>query len=110
MTERGRVYHPADRDTRDLFAGGRVNFTHATAMTLAEWRFEAGAQLPEHSHPHEQISMLLSGEFELTVSGEVYRLLPGSTVVIPSNVRHSGRAIADAHLIDVFHPVREDYR
>ena len=37
-------------------------------------------------------------------------LTPGTVALIPSGVRHSGRAVTDCQLLDVFHPVREDYR
>jgi hypothetical protein len=30
---------------------------------------KAGAPFPEHSHPHEQISNSLEGEFEFTING-----------------------------------------
>ena len=63
-----------------------------------------------HSHPHEQVSNVISGTFELTVDGVPYRLEPGTAVVIPPHAVHSGRSITDSALIDVFYPVREDYR
>ena len=53
----------------------------------------------------------LSGDdVELTVSGETQILGPGAVAVIPSNTTHSGRSVTSARIIDVFHPVREDYR
>jgi quercetin dioxygenase-like cupin family protein len=50
------------------------------------------------------------GEFELTVDGETEVLRPGVVAVIPSDAEHSGRALTDCRVIDIFHPVREDYR
>jgi quercetin dioxygenase-like cupin family protein len=66
--------------------------------------------LPEHSHPHEQITNILSGEFELTVDGEPIRLHAGDYLVIAPDAVHSGRSITDCRILDVFCPVREDYR
>jgi quercetin dioxygenase-like cupin family protein len=66
--------------------------------------------LPEHSHPHGQVTNVLKGEFELTVDGESKRLGPGSVVIIPPNAVHSGKALAKSRVIDVFYPIREDYR
>ena len=79
-------------------------------MTFSYLDVKAGAALPEHSHPHEQVAHVLEGEFQLTVEGVPYRLVPGIVFVIPSDTRHSGLAITDSKLMDVFNPVREDYR
>ncbi|MCI0807084.1 MAG: cupin domain-containing protein, partial [Chloroflexi bacterium] len=45
-----------------------ATFVHTKQMTLANWKITAGSSFPEHSHPHEQIMMVLEGEFELTVA------------------------------------------
>ena len=92
------------------FPGFKVRFVHSATMTFAHWNIEAGAFLPEHSHPHEQVANVIQGEFELTINGETRRLGPGSVGIIPSNAVHSGRAITRCHIIDAFYPIREDYR
>ena len=68
-----------------------------------------GTLLPEHSHPHEQWLNLIEGELELTVGGETRVIHPGITVYIPSNIPHSGKALTECKVIDVFTPVREDF-
>ena len=95
---------------RSPLPGYRVRFVHSETMTLAYWDVDAGSPLPEHQHPHEQIATVVEGEYELVVDGEARVLTPGSVAVIPSHVPHSGVAITDCRLVDVFHPVREDYR
>lgn len=35
---------------------------------------------------------------------------PGGVAVVPSNATHSGRALSACRFVDVFQPVREDYR
>ena len=90
--------------------GYRARMVHSESMTLAYWEVDAGAALPEHSHPHEQVASVIEGEFELTVGDEAHTLRPGDVVVIPPDVLHSGRAVTDCRLIDAFHPVREDYK
>ena len=97
-------------EERRVFPGSTVRFVHSEHMTVAHWRFEAGAELPEHSHPHEQVSNFIDGEYEFTVEGDTQRVGPGCVVVIPPNARHSGRALTDVHVIDAFYPIREDYR
>jgi quercetin dioxygenase-like cupin family protein len=99
-----------DLEERQLGPGFRGQFVHSDHMTFAYWNIEANAALPEHSHPHEKVASVLSGEFELNVDGETKTLGPGSVAIIPSGVRHSGKAVTTCRIIDVFYPVREDYR
>lgn len=96
--------------SREPIPDYRGKFIHSDHMSVADWRVAADAPFPEHAHPHEQISIVVSGEFELTLEGETRTLMPGVVAIIPANVPHSGRALTDCHIIDIFHPVREDYR
>ena len=104
------IYHSENLVNQKLLEGALVNFTHSPSMTLAEWKFEANTPLPEHSHPHEQITKLISGELELTIEAETHTLKAGSVAVIPSKAIHSAKAVTACHVIDVFHPVREEYK
>jgi quercetin dioxygenase-like cupin family protein len=100
----------ADVEERRPFPGFAVRFVHSANVTLAYWDIEAGALLPEHSHPHEQVANVLEGRFELTVDGQSGVLDPGSVAIIPSHAVHSGRAVTNCRIVDVFYPIREDYR
>lgn len=104
------VYDLNTQPTRELIPGFHGRFVHTENVTVAFWTVEAGAVLPEHSHIHEQVTSVLAGEFELTVAGESHRLLPGSVATVPGNAIHSGRAVTDCRLVDVFHPARPEYR
>ena len=99
-----------DVEAKELVPGFKARFVHTENMTFSYWDVIAGASLPGHSHPHEQVANMLEGEFELTVGGEARVLKPGNVVVIPSDIEHSGKAITDCRILDVFYPVREDYR
>jgi quercetin dioxygenase-like cupin family protein len=90
--------------------GFHVRFVHTDNMTLAYWDIEEGALLPDHSHPHEQVANVMEGKLQLIVDGEENILTPGQVFVIPSNVAHGGKALTACKVIDVFYPVREDYR
>jgi quercetin dioxygenase-like cupin family protein len=90
--------------------GYRAVFVHSENMTLAYWKVENGAAMPEHSHPHEQVASVVERRFELTISGEKKVLDPGFAAVVPSRTSHSGRAITYCRLNDAFHPVRKEYR
>ena len=96
-------------ERREILPGYTVRFVHTDSMTFAYWDVKAGSPLPEHSHHHEQVASVVEGTYELTVDGETKQLKAGEIAVIPSNVPHSGMAITDCKLMDVFCPVREDY-
>jgi quercetin dioxygenase-like cupin family protein len=53
---------------------------------------------------------MIAGVLDLTVGGETRRLRPGEVVVIPPEDSHSAKAVTACRVIDVFYPVREDYR
>lgn len=94
----------------ELSPGYSARLIHTERMSFSFLDVKAGAASAEHAHPQEQVALLLEGEFELTIAGEKLRFGPGSLVVIPPNVRHSGLAITDCKLMDVFTPVREDFK
>jgi quercetin dioxygenase-like cupin family protein len=100
----------SEQQSRELIPGIHVRFVHSEKMTFAYWELAAGAAIPEHSHIHEQVANVIEGEFELTIDGEKQLVSPGIVGVIPSNAVHSGIAITTCRILDVFFPVREDYR
>jgi quercetin dioxygenase-like cupin family protein len=74
-------------------------------------RFEPGATVPLHSHPHEQLGIVLEGMQALVVDGIAHELGPLEAYVLPGGVKHSAYCGPDGALVlDVFTPVREDYR
>ncbi|MDZ4715772.1 MAG: cupin domain-containing protein [Cytophagales bacterium] len=95
---------------REVFPGFQGRFVHSDNMTFAYWEIRKGATVPLHSHVHEQVANMLEGEFELEIDGQKHRLSPGSVAVIPSNAMHTGIALSDCRILDVFSPVREDYK
>lgn len=105
------IFHNLNNlEKKELLPGIVGNLIHTDTMTIGYFNISKGAVLPAHSHIHEQVTSLLEGEFEMTVAGETQLLLAGSVATIPANVEHSGKALTDCKVIDVFNPVREDYK
>ena len=102
--------HLDDLPEREQFPGYHGRFIHSQSMSLVYWTVEAGAVFPEHAHPHEQVVNMLDGELDLSLDGQRLHLRTGDIVVIPPNATHSGRATTPCRILDVFSPVREDYR
>ncbi len=98
------------QSSREIMPGFHGKFVHSDNMTFVHWKIDAGAALPEHAHLHEQVVNVIEGEFELIVDGESRTLKPRQVACIPGHAKHSGRALTDCYIVDVFYPVREDYR
>ena len=95
---------------KEIVAGFTGHYVHGKDLTLGYVEIKAGNKLPEHHHVHEQITFIIEGRLDMTVGGKFRSLTCCMYCVIPSNVSHSAIAKTDCNAIDVFHPVREDYK
>ena len=107
----GDYFVPAGSGSRHvIFPGVEIRTTAGRQLMLSVVRFEPGSVVPDHSHPHEQMGMMISGRLEFTVDDTTRVLGPGDIWRIPGGVVHSVRALEEpAVALDVFHPIREDY-
>ena len=72
--------------------------------------FEPGSVVPLHSHPHEQLGLVIRGMQALVVDGVSRELGPFEGYVLPGGVEHSAYCGPEGALVlDVFAPPREDY-
>ena len=78
-------------------------------MMAVEVSFEKGGIGAVHSHPHEQITYVLKGSFELNMNGEKSIIRQGDTYYTEPNLPHGVVALEDGMLLDVFTPQREDF-
>src|SRR4051794_1946058 len=69
---------------------------------------DAGSHLPEHQHPHEQLSHVLSGRLRLSLAGVAHELGAGQSLLIPGGTPHAVDALEDTLVVDTFSPPRED--
>ena len=98
------------KSTVTIFPGVHSAMEHSAQITYGCVTLEEGVIVPVHSHPHEQWTYILEGQMEFTLNGEMQLLLPGMGAYIASNVLHGAVAVTSSKVIDVFTPVREDYR
>ena len=106
-----RFVHFDDVRSFELADGvtGRPLFGEGAMLNLIE--FAPGSEVPLHSHPHEQLVIVLRGMQALVVDGKAHELGPHEGYVLPGGVEHSAYCGPDGALVlDVFRPVRDDYR
>ena len=96
---------------KEIFGGAvRGHYAHLTRLTVGEVALQAGLTVPLHQHPHEQVTYVLEGRFQFTVGPETKVLEPGMVALIPGGVTHGGTTLTACRVLDLFSPVREDYR
>ena len=84
-------------------------FGEGAMLNLVE--LEPDAIVARHSHPHEQLGVILRGTMTLVVEGADHSLEEMDGYTLPGGVEHEGIAGPQGALVlDVFRPVREDYR
>jgi len=96
------VEHPLPGIERQMVVGER--------MMICRFRFAPLLVTPEHTHPHEQMSLVISGRVRFFVEGVERIATPGDVLHFPPNCLH-GATMMDEEvvLIDIFTPVREDF-
>jgi quercetin dioxygenase-like cupin family protein len=96
---------------RRIFPGVDIYTTATRHLMLSLVEMEPHAVVEEHSHPHEQMGMMLEGAAEFTIGGQTQTVSAGQMWRIPGGVAH--RVVAGdrpVRALDVFHPPREDYQ
>ena len=69
---------------------------------------DPGSQLPEHQHPHEQLTYVLHGRLRFFIAGVARELGPGESLCIPGGTLHAAEALEPTLVVDTFSPPRED--
>jgi quercetin dioxygenase-like cupin family protein len=100
--------------TPEVIAPGRTRYlayTERLMMVVIDFQ-DGPASVPDppHSHPHEQVSYVVSGEINFFLNNERTRLGPGDLFTVPPNVPHSIQLLSEhVRLVDTFSPIRQDF-
>lgn len=71
--------------------------------------FERGAVGAMHSHPHTQVTYIVSGRFRFTIGDEVREVGAGDTLLKENGVIHGCTCLESGVMLDFFSPMREDF-
>ena len=106
-----RFWKPEGIPPRTLAPGVTAKIASGEKLMLSLVTLAPDAVVPTHSHPHEQMGMLVSGTMEFTIEGETWRLSGSEMYFVPGGVPHAAKAGAGgAVALDAFSPPREEYR
>jgi quercetin dioxygenase-like cupin family protein len=83
---------------------------HGRHLTLAQFIMRKGYIVDRHSHPNEQITLVLRGALRLDFeTGESYVLRDGEFILVPPNLVHWGSVLEETLDFDAFSPPRWDW-
>ena len=100
------------RETEVIPLGGgteRRILSHNDSLMAVEVSFETGSEGAPHTHPHTQLSYVLSGSFRYSVEEESTVLNAGDSIVVPGGLIHGTTCLEKGVLLDVFTPKRDDF-
>lgn len=80
-----------------------------TNLMLVRVEFDKDVIAHKHKHPHQQVSYVESGVFEVEIGDNKEVLKMGDCFIIPSDVMHGAKCLEAGVLIDTFSPAREDF-
>jgi len=100
--------------TPEIIAPGRTRYlAYTDHLMMVVIHFHDGPSSepdPPHSHPHEQISYVVSGEINLFLDNKLTRLGPGDMFTVPPNLPHSVQLLTShVRIVDTFTPIRKDF-
>jgi quercetin dioxygenase-like cupin family protein len=96
---------------KTIFPGVTIQTAAADQMMLSLATLQPHSVVAEHSHPHEQVGMVIEGRALFHIGGETKTLQPGDMYRIPGGVMHRVVALEQTvKALDIFYPIREDYR
>jgi quercetin dioxygenase-like cupin family protein len=93
-----------------IFPGVDIYTMAGDHMMLSLVEFQPRAVVEAHSHPHEQMGMVLEGRARFICGADEKVLGPGEMYRIPGGLVHKVVALDEpVRALDFFHPIREDY-
>lgn len=87
----------------------RQVMSFSPSMMLVRHRMEKGWVGVRHSHPHEQMVYIVTGEIVFESPAGKFIAKTGDSFLVPGGVEHQASANEDCEILDIFTPAREDY-
>lgn len=100
----------AESQPVELFPGFfRRTLGYTERLMTVEFRSDPEVRIPDHSHHHDQVGYVVSGEIHITIAGETTICTVGDSYAIPGNTQHSAYFPVSTIVIENFAPARDEY-
>lgn len=92
----------ADGIKRQMIVGENV--------MVCRFTFDPFVVTDVHSHPHEQVTLVVKGKAKFTIDGLAVIVAAGDVLHFPPHNNHGATMLdEEVILIDIFSPIREDF-
>jgi quercetin dioxygenase-like cupin family protein len=106
-----RFWNPENIAPKVLAPGVTAKIASGEKMMFSLVTLAPDAVVPTHSHPHEQMGMMVAGTMEFTIESETRVLSGNEMYFVPGGVPHAAKGgPGGAVALDAFSPPREEYR
>ena len=79
-------------------------------VMVCRFTFDPFVVTDVHSHPHEQVTLVIKGKVRFMIDGQTVIAAPGDVLHFPPDNRHGATMLdEEVVLIDIFSPIREDF-
>lgn len=79
-------------------------------VMICRFRFAPFVVTDEHTHPHEQMTLVVQGKVKFIINGKERIVKAGDVLHFPPHNRHGATMLdEEVVLIDIFSPIREDF-
>ena len=114
MTVRAYVRPVEATAAVEMFPGvERTTLVSGDSMTLVRVEVAADAEVPEHTHPHDQAGTVVRGRIRIRLGTGTAAITTdvsaGGGYMIPGELAHFVEALEDSTLVEVFSPEREEF-
>ena len=90
----------------------RKTLSYNDEAMLCHFNFKKGSEIPLHDHRASQIGYVISGKVRFIAEKpeDEFEVQTGDSYVFGQFVKHGAIVLEDSELIEVFTPMREEYK
>jgi quercetin dioxygenase-like cupin family protein len=88
----------------------RKTLAYNDSVMLCHFLLEKDAKIPIHNHKEHQIGYVINGKVNFLTENGDFIAKTGDSYVFDSNEKHGAIILEKSEIIEVFHPLREDYK
>ena len=88
----------------------RRTLSYNNNLMLCHFFLKKGSEVPLHSHEQHQVGYVIKGRLRFYTEKLEFIAQEGDSYIFESNEKHGASILEDSEVIDVFNPMREDYK